>query len=153
TATDSANSLTGTSNPIAVRGLVVSAVTPTPTGFTASFSKAFDPAQLNLYDAASAGFGPADVVLVGPSGTVKGSLLVNPGNTSFTFIKTGGPVGGGTTGLLAAGTYTLTLVSGVTAFREPGGPTLDGNNDGVSGDNYTTTFTVAAPAGVVVTVP
>src|SRR5262249_48858512 len=53
TATDTANSaLTGTSNPIAVRGLVVSALTPTPTGFIATFSKPFvnsSTSPLNLY--------------------------------------------------------------------------------------------------------
>src|SRR5262249_36420344 len=33
------------------------------------------------------------------------------------------------------------------------GGNLDGNGDGIAGDNYTNTFSVAAPTGVVVTVP
>src|SRR5207245_1801809 len=42
TATDTANgALTGTSSPIAVRGLIVTGFTPTPTGFSVTFSKAF----------------------------------------------------------------------------------------------------------------
>src|SRR5262249_14179542 len=145
TATDTVtSSITGTSVTIVTRGLVVTSFTPTPTGFTVTFSKPFvnsgsDP--LNLYDAAAAGYGAADVTLVGNGtiGHVKGSLIIDPSNTSFTFIKTGGPVGGGSTGLLAAGTYTATLVSGVTAFKDTAKVPLDGNNDGVNGDSYVTT--------------
>src|SRR2546427_8880248 len=51
---------------------------------------------LNLYDAASAGYGAADVTVVGPSGTVRGSLVIDPSNTSFTFVKSGTLAGGGT---------------------------------------------------------
>jgi subtilisin family serine protease len=157
TATDTANSsITGTSADVAVRGLIVTAFTPTATGFSAHFSKPFVNSgsnPLHLYDAASAGYGPPDVTLVGPSGTVRGSLLIDPSNTSFTFVKTGGPVGGGTTGLLAAGTYTVTFVSGATAFRDATGALLDGNNSGSNGTNYVTTFTATAPTGVTVTIP
>jgi hypothetical protein len=152
------SSLTGTSNVIAMRGLVVTSFTPTPTGFTVTLSKAFvnsSSSPLNLYDAASAGYGAADVTLVGSGtiGRVKGSLVIDPSNTSFTFIKTGGPVGGGSTGLLAAGTYTATLVSGPLAFRDTAKVPLDGNNDGVNGDSYVTTFTVTTSSAVTVTVP
>src|SRR5206468_8578964 len=108
---------------------------------------------LHLYDAASAGYGPPVVSLVGPSGAVRGSLVIDPGNTRLTFVKTGGPAGGGTAGLLAPGTYTATLVSGPGAFKDAAGAPLDGNADGTGGDNYTATFMVAAPTGVVVTVP
>jgi hypothetical protein len=162
TATDIANgALNGTSSVIIVRGLVVTSFTATPTGFSVTFSKPFvnssaNPVSpINLYDAASASYGPADVTLVGSGsiGSVKGSLIIDPSNTRFTFIKTGGPIGGGSTGLLAAGTYTVTIVSGSTAFKDAAGQGLDGNNDGVNGDNYVTTFTVTTPTGVVVTVP
>src|SRR5439155_11083049 len=84
TATDTVtSSITGTSHAIAVRGLIMTAFTPTPIGFTATFSKAFvnsSASPLNLYDAASASYGPPDVTLVGPSGAVKGSLLIDPSN-------------------------------------------------------------------------
>src|SRR5205823_4757192 len=80
TATDTVTgSIPGTSNAIAVRGLIVTAFTATSIGFTATFSKAFvnsSASPLNLYDAASASYGPPDVALVGPSGAVKGSLLI-----------------------------------------------------------------------------
>ena len=118
--------MTGTSNVIAVRGLIVTSFTPTPTGFTATFSKPFvntTTSPIHLYNAASANYGAAEVTLVGPSPSttaVKGSLIVNAANTGFTFIKTDAiqTTLGGTGGLLAAGTYTVTFVSGTQ--RLPG---------------------------------
>ncbi|HYV35383.1 MAG TPA: cohesin domain-containing protein, partial [Gemmataceae bacterium] len=106
----------------------------------------------NLYDAATAGYGPADVVLTGPSGPVRGSLLINAGNSSFTFIKTGVGTTGLFAGVLPAGAYTVTFRSATDGFVEPGGALLDGNGDGVAGDDYVTTFVVAAPSGVFVSV-
>src|SRR5205814_686964 len=118
TATDTSNgAITGTSGGIPVLGLVVGAVVPTPTGFTAGFSNPLvnsSASPLNLYDAASASYGAADVTLVWPGGSVRGTLILDAGNTGFTFGKTGGLVTGGTTGLPAAGTYTVTNLSGTT---------------------------------------
>jgi hypothetical protein len=157
TATDTANGALTGSNSIAVRGLIVTAFTPAPTGFTVGFSKAFvnsSTSPINLYDAASAGYGAPDVTLVASDKTVvRGSLLINATNTGFTFVKTNVVPGGTSTGLLAAGTYTVTIVSGATAFKDAAGENLDGTNDGSNSASYTTTFTVAAPSGVVVTVP
>jgi sugar lactone lactonase YvrE len=150
------SSPTGTSPAIAVRGLIVTSFMPTPTGFTVTFSKPFvnsSTSPVHLYDAASASYGPADVTLVGSSGTIKGSLLIDPSSTSFTFVKTNLTTGGGTSGVLAAGTYTVTLVSGPTAFKDTTGAPLDGTNDGTNSHNYSTAFTVAPPGGVVVTIP
>jgi hypothetical protein len=158
TATDTVtSSITGTSAPIVVRGLTVTSFTPTATGFSATFSKPFVNTSSNpipLYDAASASYGPPDVTLVGSGGigTVRGSLIIDPSNTSFTFVKTDLTVGGGTSGLLAPGTYTVTFLSGPTGFKDSSGVALDGNGDGTS-HNYVTTFTVAAPTGVVVSIP
>ena len=159
TATDVSNgSLNGTSSSIAVRGLTVSSFTATPTGFTVAFSKPFVNSSsnpINIYDAASASYGAADVTLVGSGsiGTIKGTLIINATNTGFTFVKTNVVPGGTTAGLLAAGTYTATLVSSSTAFKDTTGALLDGNNSGVNGTSFTTTFTVGALAGVAVTVP
>jgi hypothetical protein len=159
TATDTANSsVTGTSPAITVRGLIVTAFTPTATGFTATFSKPFvnsSTSPLHIYDSVQAGYGPADVTLIGSGNidNVRGSLVIDSSNTSFTFVKTGGPVGGGTTGLLAAGTYTVTFLSGRLGFRDANQVALDGNNSGVPGANYVTAFTVSALNSVAVTVP
>ena len=66
TATDvNAATITGTSNTIATRGLTVTNLIPTPTGFVAIFDKPFIPTLLDLYDA-SAGGGIDDVLLTGP---------------------------------------------------------------------------------------
>ena len=67
TATDVGTAaITGTSNAIATRGLTVTSLTPTSTGFIATFSKPFDPSQINLYDQAGLN-GPDDVLLTGPA--------------------------------------------------------------------------------------
>jgi hypothetical protein len=126
--------------------LQVSSFTQTSTGFTVTFNEAFVPGVINLYDAASANYGPADVTLVGQStGAVKGSLIIDPTNTIITFVKTGG--------VLAADNYSVTLVSGSNAFVDSNGIPLDGNGDFVPGDNYANTFSVASSAAVVVSVP
>src|SRR5262249_25481131 len=100
TATDTHTaSITGKATiAVATTGLAVTSFTVTPTGFTATFNKPFvnsSSQPINLYDAASADYGAADVTLVGSTtGSVKGSLILNATNTGFTFVKTGGPVGG-----------------------------------------------------------
>ncbi len=151
TATDAANNnINGTSSAIVSRGLIVSSFTITPKGFIAVFSKPFNPTQLNIYDASTANFGPADVTLVGPGTTaVHGSLLLDPTDTTATFVKTGT----GTSGVLAAGTYTVTLRSASNGFRDTSGILLDGDDTGMPGTNYTTTFVVASTPSVVLSIP
>jgi hypothetical protein len=251
--TDSVNNVTGSSNTIASRGLVVTNLSPTPTGFVANFNKAFDPAQLNLFDALNT-YGASDVTLVsgnaienitfggtitggsftlsfkgattGPivyssnassliasiqsaldslstvgSGNtllggnatsvsvtfqnalglafqpllaatssltgaspavstasvtqatlIRGTLLIDSTNTSVTFVKTGT----GVAGLLSAGSYALTFRSATDGFKDTSGSSLgflDGNNDGVAGDNYVTTITVANTPNVMLNIP
>ena len=163
------STVTGTtSTSFNVTGLAVASFTPTTTGFVATFSTPFNDAtsptpQINLYDASSINAGPADVTLVSNTTgkAITGSLLINPSNATITFVKTtlvgtnGKPLTNAQ-GLLPADTYTVTLVSGSTAFKAAtGGSLLDGNADGTPGDNYTTTFTVnPVPAtAVVVDVP
>ncbi|MCY2986823.1 MAG: S8 family serine peptidase, partial [Planctomycetota bacterium] len=122
----------------------VAAFTPNSTGFVARFNWDLAASVLNLYDQGGV-LGPADVTVVGATvGEVRGSLVVDPGLRQVTFIKTGG--------LLEPDTYTVTLVSGANAFRDTTGNVLDGNGDGTAGDNYTTSFVVAAPVANRVTV-
>ncbi|MCY2990635.1 MAG: FG-GAP-like repeat-containing protein, partial [Planctomycetota bacterium] len=122
--------------------LKVAAFTTTSTGFVARFNRDLTASVLHLYDQGGA-LGPVDVTLVGATvGEVRGSLVVDPGLRTVTFIKTGD--------VLEPDTYTVTLVSGANAFRDTTGNLLDGNGDGTSGDSYTATFVVAsAPAGSV----
>jgi hypothetical protein len=172
TATDTAApSITGTSA-VAVRDLVVTNLVQNPDGFTASFSKPFanptGPNALNLYDSGFTNYGPADVTLTGPLGSVRGSLLLSPDNTSITFVKTSKFVltraFNPASGLLAVtesnsgtdtpstGTYTVTLRSATNAFTDTLGVLLDGNNTGAPGSNFQATFAVGA-APVVVGLP
>ena len=81
---------------------------------------------------------------------IRGSLALNtasgaPPDTSFTFVAT--------SGVLAAGTYTVTLVSGASGIKDASGVELDGTDSGIPGNNYVTTFTVAATPSVVLSIP
>src|SRR5262249_20183566 len=114
-------------------------------------TRAVDSSVLNLYDQGGT-LGPADATLVGAaSGTVAGSLVLNATGDRMTFIRTGG-FNAGAFGLLDPDTYTVTLRSAADGFKDSLGRLLDGNGDGILGDNYTTTFTVTAPPASAVTV-
>lgn len=125
--------------------LQVSAFTPTQSGFEVNFNQALDPADLNLYDAAAATLGLPDVIVTGPAGAVRGSLVVAPSHARVTFVATGG--------VLPTGSYTLTLRSAATGFKDTSGALLDGNGDGVAGGDYVTQFTVSSSSARVVSVP
>ncbi len=165
TATDTNNSaITGSSSGTSVHGLYVYSFLPTPTGFVAAFSEPFNPSGINLYGASTATYGPPDVTLVGPGGiVVKGSLLIDPTDTTITFIKTSDFNGinfNPATGVLAPGNYTITFRSASNGFVDLNGNLLDGANDGlnatatngVAGVNYSAFFSVGATP-VVVGVP
>ena len=145
TATATGVTMSAISAPIAVRGLIVTGLSPTPTGFTVTFAKPFDPTTLSLYSA------PDDVLLVNSVGQViRGSLVLStasgaPPDTSFTFIAT--------SGVLAVGTYTVTLVSGPGGIKDPSGVQLDGTNVGIPGNNFIATFTVASTPSVILSIP
>jgi hypothetical protein len=146
TAKDTSNSaINGTSNAIATRALEVSSVTVTPSGLTVSFNKPFNPSVLNLYDGGSNLLGPADLTLVGASsGAIEGSIVVTS-PTTLTFLYT--------FGVLPDDSYTLTLRSDTNGFVDNAGVKLDGNNSGVPGTNYTTSFSTsynASDVGLVV---
>ena len=155
---------TGTSNPnnsspITTRGLTVSSLTPTPTGFVAVFDKAFNPSVINLYDA-SGSFGADDVLLTSassPQVSFHGSLFISPNDQTITFVKTSNFTGAGfdpSTGVLSAGTYTVTFRSASNGFKDSLGAPLDGANSGNPiGSNYVATFVVAAAPPVVVGIP
>jgi hypothetical protein len=124
----------------------VQSLTPTSTGFTVTFNAPLNTSVLSLYGAGTTSTPVA--TLVGRStGPVTGSLVVSPNGATVTFIKTGG--------LLAADTYTITLVSGANAFESTAGALLDGLGNGTPGSNLTSTFTVSplASNAVVVSIP
>ncbi len=143
----------GTSNQIVTRGLLVTSVTPTADGFTATFNKAFVPADLTLYGGKTQITIP-DVVMTGNLGVngihgIHGSLVIDPSNAKLTFKGTSSYIqllntvfSGNNSVALPDGTYTITLVSGSgsNGFLDALGGGLDGLNNGGTA-NYTTTFT------------
>jgi len=120
--------------------LQVSSLTSNPSGLAMRFNRALDPAQLNLYDGAGPGaaLGATDMVVTGPSGVVRGSLVMDADNMGFVFVKTGSA--------LTDGNYTVTLKSGAAGFRTVNGDLLDGNADRTPGDDFSATFSVSASA-------
>ena len=138
-----------TSNPFNAVPLqvVAGSFTPNATGFSAQFNRPINPAVLNLYNAGSATIGTSpDVTLTGINYTlthsdaplISGTLFVNPATNTITFVQSGG--------VLPSDTYTVTFRSASDGFTDttPDGGLLDGNSDGTPGDNFVTTFTVAA---------
>jgi autotransporter-associated beta strand protein len=142
TARDTANgSINGTSSAITTRGLEVSSVTVTPNGLNFSFNKAFNPSVLNLYDGGSNLLGPSDLVLTGANtggpgvpGVLEGSVVVTS-PTTLTFLYS--------FGVMPDDNYTLVLRSAANGFVDMAGVPLDGNNSGVPGTNYTTSFSTS----------
>jgi len=124
----------------------VLSMVPTASGFDITFNRAVDPSELNLYYAEGIDDTTPDVQLIGPNGQVSGSFVLNANGTGGSFIATGG--------VLPAGTYTVILESGATAFKDTNGQALDGNADGDVGDAYIDSFTVANPGSArIVSVP
>ncbi len=160
TATDvTTATITGTSITIATRGLTVTTLTPTPTGFVAIFDKPFIATLLDLYDSSSGG-GVDDVLLTGPGApqiSIHGSLIIDPSDQTITFVKTSNFTGASfnpSTSVLAAGTYTVTFRSATNGFMDSLGDPLDGANNGnPAGSNYVATFVVGATPAVTVGIP
>jgi hypothetical protein len=151
TATDTASSsITGTSSAVLLRGLVVTSFAATPSGFVVSFNKPFNPNTVIMYTTGST---PDDIILTTTNSqvSVRGSTLFNANDTSLTFVRTNSISSAGTfnpsSGLLAAGNYTLTLRSLTTSgngFQDALGTALDGTDTGHTA-NYLITFSVTAP--------
>ena len=99
------------------------------TGFHVRFNGVLDPATLSLL-ADAAGDAPS-IVVTGPSGSVSGSIVVDPDGAGFRFIAT--------SGALADGSYQVVIRGVVADLR---GRLLDGNGDGTAGDDLTTSFSV-----------
>ncbi len=138
----------GSSDAIAVSGLEVTALTKRPTGFTATFNQAINPADLTIY---GGGNTQQDVLLVGISTNngqpYPGTVIVDASkklitfNVSSNYLVASNPGGSAT---LPDDTYTVTLVSGVGAngFEDLIGQGIDnghvGHADFVGG--FSTTY-------------
>jgi sugar lactone lactonase YvrE/pimeloyl-ACP methyl ester carboxylesterase len=131
---------------LTIEGLFVNQFQATSSGFVAVFDGPIDATVLNLYNTETGGLGPPDVTLVGVGGgAVTGSLVVSGNGGTVTFIRTGG--------ILPPDTYTATLRSAANGFKGLSVGLLDGNRDGIAGDRFSTTFTIASSSAVVLSVP
>jgi uncharacterized delta-60 repeat protein len=155
----------GTSNAINTRGLTVTSLTPTATGFTVTFSKPIVPSDISLYGGTVAN--PIqNVTLVGKNtgpifGPVNGTLVIDSSGTSATFKASSdwlANIAGSTSGVLPNDTWTVTLQSGTGAgasangFFDALGAPLDGANNGDHA-NYVTTFATANDGKPALTIP
>ncbi|MGD0283960.1 MAG: PKD domain-containing protein, partial [Dissulfurispiraceae bacterium] len=130
----------------------VTSFTTNASGFDVQFNRAADTSTLNLYQGLYSPGNTPDITVVGNSvGTVQGSMVWNSTTNTMSFVKTGD--------VLAADTYTVTLVSGFNAWKDNAGSLLDGeytgtfpSGDGNPGGNFITTFTVAPSSNRVVSV-
>ena len=110
-------------------------------------------AQINIGDLKLYGTGnfvpPITVFGDGGVGYVNGSLVWEAANNTVHWVKTGG--------VLAPATYTVVMSSGTTGntFHGTGaGDALDGNANGVAGDDFVRANNlVGAPAGRIISVP
>ena len=128
-----------------VAGLSVSSFASTSTGFRAELSAELETSLLNIFATEAVGLGPADVTVRGAAhGMVSGSLVVEPSARVVTFVATGGA--------LAPDSYTVVLRSAADGFASLAGPILDGNGDGIPGDDFTAQFTIVGPPSDSVTI-
>ena len=126
----------GTSAAIDTSGLIVTALTKTPTGFTATFNQAINPADLTIYGSDST---QQDVVLVGSKTNngqpYPGTLIVDASkklvtfNVSSNFLAASSPGG---SAALPDDTYTVTLLSGSgnNGFQDASGQGLSDGHGG-----------------------
>jgi uncharacterized delta-60 repeat protein len=126
---------------ISVRGLTVTQLAPTSSGFVVDFNLPIDATRLSQYPAT----GLPGITLTGPGGPVRGSVVLSADRTEAVFVAT--------KGVLAAGNYAVTLKAGGNGFADTFGNPLDGNGDGTTGDDYSGTFTVAPTTAAVVGLP
>ena len=112
----------------------VTGVLAETSGFHAEFNGVLDPASVSSQPGTN-GAAPS-VVLIGlMTGVVEGTVVIDPNGAGLTFVAT--------SGALAAGTYEVAIRGIVEDER---GRTLDGNGDGMAGDDLLTTVTI--PAGI-----
>jgi autotransporter-associated beta strand protein len=128
----------------------------TPSGFSLTFNAPFLVNSVTpvLFGQGFGAAAPApSVTVTGPNGPVEGSLVLNTGAHSITFIQTNtaSEVNNGTP-ILPDGSYTVTVRGAAAAngFQalNAGGGYLDGLSSGTPGSDFTATFTVNAGAGL-----
>ena len=109
----------------------------TASGFILQFNQSIDVNSFNLaYSNQAQSDDLADLTLARESTgeIIRGSAIWNEDDNTLTFVKTGG--------ILATDDYTLTLFSRQDGLVTQSGTLLDGDGNGIFGDNFTSTFKV-----------
>ncbi len=115
-------------------GLLVEELIPDRDGFRIRFSGQLEVSNLDLHNRAVA---PEylDVTLRDTTGTlIDSAITINDRQDGFRLVVNNG--------VLDAGDYRLTVRSGESGVVAVDGRLLDGNSDGVVGDDYVATFTI-----------
>ena len=115
-------------------GLLVEELVPDRDGFRIRFTGQLDVSNLDLHNRAAA---PEflDVTLRDTDGNlIESAIAIDDDQNGFRLVVNNG--------VLDAGEYTLTVRSGEGGVVAVDGRLLDGNSDGVVGDNYVSTFTI-----------
>ena len=123
----------------------VASFTQFASGFDVQFNRAADLLPVNLYDGNDAAVDLPDVIVTTGGNTVDGSITWDAATNTLTFVKTGG--------VLADGTYSVTLRSGSDAFQDTMANALDGDANGTAGDDYSTSFLVSSSGERIVSLP
>lgn len=126
-------------------GLAVETFQVTDGGFEVRFSRPFVASEINLYETALVPGRAPDVTVRDAAGAaVRGMLDLHDDARGFSFLASAG--------LLPAGEYRVTLASRSDGFRDDAGGLLDGNGDGLAGDDFETTFVVVPNDTAVVSI-
>lgn len=100
--------------------------TPNSNGFTIQFDQPFNTEVLDLSD--------LSLIRNSTGAKVNGSLVWDKSNLTLSFVQSGG--------VLSNDVYNLTLISGENSFVSQTGKVLDGNKNGMAGDNFVTQFNI-----------
>jgi len=114
-------------------------------GFDVQFNRAADLLPINLYDGNDVAIDLPDVIVSVGGNDIDGSIAWDAATNTLTFVQTGG--------VLADGTYDVTLRSGSDAFQDTFSNALDGDANGTPGDDFETSFVVSSSGERVVSLP
>ena len=133
-----------TVEPIPLR---VVSLTPGTSGFSVRFNRPVETSQINLYsdtDRPAPVLGAPDIRVqaVGATRPLSGSVVFDADKQGFTWVRTGAAFNGGS--------YDIRLSAAANGFIDQTSAhrRLDGDQDGIAGDDFVTRITIAAPAGI-----
>ncbi|MBT6053884.1 MAG: S8 family serine peptidase [Planctomycetaceae bacterium] len=124
-------------------GLLVEQVTPDRDGFQIRFTGQLDVSNLDLHNRVAAPEN-LDVTLRDSAGNlIESAIAIDDSQHGFRLVVNNG--------IMSAGDYTLVIRSGEDGIVAADGRLLDGNGDGLVGDDFMSTFTIQPlPAGTAI---